>query len=354
MIRLLMRCCIVVIAWLFVMHGRAQDRSARVTRVGFITVLSGEYSDVGQATANGARLAIKDYNSANPAEDVRLILEDDGGDPKKGLSAFQKLRTVNKAEIILPISTFTIGSIRELVNRERRITLILGNEPYEPTDDYIYMLTPSAIPADVAFGKHIAKTNPVGKIMVVTSENQAIIRFGRALREGAGARAEIIELPSGLTDYRSIALAILAKGPVAIAFVALPRESALTLKALRELHFTSKLYFDESVINSITDFKTILGDLSVLNSAELLKLASHVDPIFVDRYVRAFGGNSRLWADYAYDAVQLALKLKEKRPEEAREWLANNVYSGVSGEIQFDERGLRRPEYSFVPLKDYL
>ena len=121
---------------------------------------------------------------------------------------------------------------------------------------------------------------------------------------------------------------------------------------MRDLNFQPSLYFDESIVNGLSDVKEILGDLSLLRTSEMLKLAAKSNVEFVKRYEAAFGTGPRIWADYAYDAVRLALHLKDKSPEQAREWLKENSYSGLSGEIEFDSVGLRRPEFSIIPLDD--
>ncbi len=321
-------------------------------KIGFITILTGNYSDFGKASANAAQLAVNDYLIANPSVSVKLILEDDGADPKKGLSAFQKLRSVDHADAIMPISTFGIGSVHTIVNREKRLTFILGNEPYEPEDDYIYMVSPAAVPAERALGSYAAKQNPGGKIVIFASQNEAFLRFAKAAKEGAGVQGEIVEIPAGLDDYRSLVTQLKAKNPAGVLFNGFPTECAKILKTMRDLKMTPSLYFDETISNSLSDFKAILGDIKYLLDASFLKMSENSDSGFIERYTKTFGSPPAQWTDYAYDSVALTLRLKDMNSDEARKWLSKNRYRGVSGDIEFDERGLRKPEFSIGRLGD--
>jgi len=326
----------------------------KTTRLGVITILTGQYSNVGQASANAARLAVEDFQKENPDQQIKLLLEDDGADQKKGLSAFQKLRSIDKADIILPISTFGIGAVHEIINRERRLTFIMGNEPYEPEDDFIYMVSPAAIPAEEAFGEHIAQENPNGEILVIASQNQAILRFGLAACKGAGKRCELIELPSSSEDNRALATRVASSKPAATLFVALPKDSAAFLKTLQGLNFKSKLYFDETIGNSLADYREILGNLEFLKDAGYMSVNTKIDPTFSARYKARFGVEPEPWTDYAYDSVRLTLFLKDRSPDDARKWLQGNSYQGVSGQIIFDQLGLRKPQFSFGKLSDFV
>ena len=174
------------------------------------------------------------------------------------------------------------------------------------------------------------------------------------MQEGAGKDARIIELPANLSDFRSIATSIKGEKPVAIVFNAAPSDAAKLLKSLRALSVDVPLYFDESISNSISDFREILGDVSFLKNAGFLKLSAHTDTSFVERFQKTFGNPPAAWTDYAYDLVALALFLKDKTADESRDWLKTHTYEGVSGRISFDTNGLRKAEFTIGKLTDFL
>ena len=329
------------------------EENPNTVKVGFISILTGQYSDVGQGMANAALLAVEDYRKAHPSEKVDFVLEDDGADAKKGLSAYLRLKEFEHCNIIMPVSTFAIGSVRERVNRQHDLTFVLGNEPYEPEDDFIYMVSPAAIPADRALGAHVAEAYPRGAIQIVISRNEAMQRFGAAAKEGTGDRGAVLELPADTTDLRGVALAIKRDAPSALIMFSLPADTARLVKELRRINANIPLYFDESLVNSLSDVRTILGDLSALGGAKILTLQTNTDPDFLKRYGERFGTSGKIWIDYAYDAVQLALLLKDRPVDEARQWLATESYRGVSGDVRFDGKGLRVPGFSIISLSDH-
>jgi ABC-type branched-subunit amino acid transport system substrate-binding protein len=324
------------------------EETPRHFKVGMISILTGQYSDVGQGIANAGELAVEDYNKAHPDDLVGFLLEDDGADPKKAITAYNKLKDIDKADIILPISTFAITSLRGVVSSLKRPTLIIGNEPYEPVDDNIYMLSPAPGPAYVEYGKYIAKEVPSGAIAIVASQNEVFFRMAKAVQEGVGgSRSEIIEIPPGDTDLTSIALMIKSKGIQSVVFNAFPVEMAKVVKGLLRINSLPKnIFLDETIDNSIDDIKAVLGDdCKVLHGADRLKLSSALRSEFVAKYQKKFGLAPTSWSDYGYDAVALALFLRDKPLAEAREWLRTNSYEGMSGKIEFDAVGLRKPQF---------
>lgn len=66
--------------------------SKELSKVGFISILSGEYAAVGNNLANGAILANEIYNRENPNNTIELIIEDDGFESGKALSAYKNLQ----------------------------------------------------------------------------------------------------------------------------------------------------------------------------------------------------------------------------------------------------------------------
>ena len=338
---------LIILPFIFLSNVYGED-----LKVGFISILTGQYSDVGQSMANSAQLAIEDYEKESGAK-VKFFLEDDGADPRKGLSAFLKLIELDKVDLIFPISTFTIGSARDRVNQLNRVAFILGNEPYEPVDDSIYMVTPAAIPAERSLGKFVGEKHASGEVLVIASQNEAILRFAKAVKEGVGERASLIEVPAELMDFRGLALSIKRKNPTALIFNSFPLDSARLLKELFALQVKVPIYFDDSIANSLSDVKNILGDLSKLREAMILTYNTENSPLFTTRYQERFGESPRYWSDYSYDAVKLGLKLRDKDLSEAKAWLSNNVYEGVSGKITFDQVGLRLPDYSIIPIMQH-
>lgn len=321
-------------------------------KVGLISILSGQYSDIGQAIANAGQLAIDDYNSAHPTEKVEYVLEDDGADPKKALTSYNKLKDIDRADIIIPISTFATTSLRTVINNEKRLTFTIGNEPYEPEDDYIYMISPAATPGYKSLGEYVAKKIPEGKIGVFVGMNEAYYRFARAVKEGLGeTRAEWIELPADATDLTSFATVVRTKDLKGIVFTCFPNDIGRLLKALITMKVKlPPLFIDESIDNSLSDLKMLIGDVSMFIGSDQIRYSTRKDPEFAKRYAARFGSTPKSWTDFGYDVVALALSLKDKPVEEAREWLKNNTYHGISGDIKFDGVGLREPVFDIVPF----
>jgi branched-chain amino acid transport system substrate-binding protein len=60
-------------------------------------------------------------------------------------------------------------------------------------------------------------------------------------------------------------------------------------------------------------------------------------------------------AAYAYDATKLiieAIKASGKEREDIQKWLLKNQYEGVTGTIQFDEKGIRKGKFHLMIIKN--
>ena len=62
-------------------------------KIGGISPLTGEAATFGQSTKNGMELAVEEWNAAGGVlgKQVKLIVEDDKGDPAEGAAVFSKL-----------------------------------------------------------------------------------------------------------------------------------------------------------------------------------------------------------------------------------------------------------------------
>ncbi len=92
----------------------SETNNSEVIKVGVIAPLSSYMSEFGDATRNGFLLAQKE---AINGKKVQFIFEDSVYDPKKAISAYDKLATIDKVDLIVDWGAATTQALASVVNR---------------------------------------------------------------------------------------------------------------------------------------------------------------------------------------------------------------------------------------------
>ena len=87
--------------------------SAASIKIGFINSITGKEAQIGENLTNGAAMAIEDLRAKGIQVD--LVKEDDGGDPKNALAAYEKL--VTRDGVIGVVGPYTSGCANVVASR---------------------------------------------------------------------------------------------------------------------------------------------------------------------------------------------------------------------------------------------
>ena len=82
-------------------------------KIGFINSITGKEAQIGENLTNGATMAVEDMKAKGYQFEV--IREDDGGDPKNALAAYEKL--VTRDGVIGVVGPYTSGSANVVASR---------------------------------------------------------------------------------------------------------------------------------------------------------------------------------------------------------------------------------------------
>src|SRR5262249_3017181 len=94
-------------------------------RVGAISPFTGEGADYGKAARTGIDLAVDEINANGgvKGKQIEVIYEDDKGNPRDAVSAFQKLATVDKVPAVL--GPFYSGNVLAVAPDADRLRVLL-------------------------------------------------------------------------------------------------------------------------------------------------------------------------------------------------------------------------------------
>ncbi len=322
-------------------------------KIGLITGLTGEYSFVGENYKKGVVLAYENYKKENPESNVEIIIENDGFDPKKGLSAYKKLTEINKIDALINLTSPTIGAIYSSVTKTDLPVIQGGEQEREPTNDNVFQITPGNIVAEEKLGEYTKNLN-LENVAIIYGNNTTFIRFFEAFKRGYGGNLVEYKLDLATKEHRTVTTKILAKNPSAIVFLATPDQGALLIKEiLKQTKDIPKFIFDANIQTGINDYKRILGDsLIVLNGSIAMNIETSMNEDFVRLYKERYDEEPGIATDWAYDSFNLLMKTYDK---DGKKWTSNIKganFEGAGGAVIFDKVGVRIPQFKIKTMEN--
>ncbi|MEN9405657.1 MAG: hypothetical protein RLY47_616 [Candidatus Parcubacteria bacterium] len=340
-----------LIVWVGISQSGSREEVGEI-RIGMISILSGEYSVVGENIRNGALLAVEQYNTTHPDGQIVFIVEDDGYDSKKALSAYQKLTGVDNIDALINASSPSISAIYDLVTKTDIPVVQGGEQPVEPTDDNVFQIMPGNIDSERQLGAYL-KDQGFKTPAVVYTQDDTLMRFKDAFVKGHGGDVKEFALSPAEKDFRTSVLKVAESNADVVVMIMFPEQGALFVKEyLTQQQELPQLAFDANFQSGFFDYQRILGDVSVLDGTIVATLATDISDQFASEYKVRFGTEPGFWSDLGYDAVNL---LVSTHASDGQKWIENvkeASYSGVGGAVEFDVVGVRKPQVEMVKIID--
>jgi len=294
-------------------------------------------------------LAFEEYKEKNPHLNLELIVEDDGYDSKKGINAFNKLKSIDDVDAIINLSSVTIDAIHDQVNEWNKPFIQLGEET-DHRDDNVFEVYPSQKAALVAVGQQAKKDGHV-RVSVITEQIAAYQRFIDGFEEGFGSKVSVSKINPTEIDMRTFALKVAQEKPDAVALFMGSTAAANFVKSYsQQMGSIPPIYFDTGLELGIDDLKKSLGNLSLLEGAKGASIITDIHPRFKSAYKERFGIDSGALAEFGYDSFMLLMSKYESSSSKWVSGLKESSYEGVSGTIQLDKFGDRVPKFKIITL----
>ena len=337
---------IILIFLVFFMFIGFKSRSSRLT-VGVILPLTGQYGSLGQSIRQSMEMS----DSGLGDKKINLIFEDDQYDSKDGLSAYHKLTDIDRASIIIAISSPTVEIVKPEIAKTNQLMFILGDELVHERDR-VFQLMPQGAGLFDELGRQAGKH--YHSVAVVYASDNQLFKTNHDLFIGglpADVRVQSFPILSN-SDVRTEASQIaLSKADVFTLFV--PVETGIKLlKELNKYENKPKLVCDMDIELSIGQYITDVGPRA-FNGCISVAMADTKTASFVSSYKAKFGTDPQFASDYGFDAVQIIGKLSGLNNDSRLKVLNDSFkYKGVSGMISFDETGTR-PSVSELDIFKY-
>ncbi|RKR88601.1 amino acid/amide ABC transporter substrate-binding protein (HAAT family) [Micromonospora pisi] len=323
--------------------------------------LTGAGAAMGVLQERALRITVDTLNEegiqvGNARRKIRLVVQDNGSDPKK--AAEQAAELVEREQANAIIGGTIAETSMEIIKVAQQgqlpfISLAAADELVVPLTqrDFIYKLTPDA--TDVA--RQLARLISSQKLRKVTllaapglHGNSGVRAVTQSLKTSGVQLAKTLRLPATGADLGSIADRTVSSKADAVVVWATAPTSGATARALRDAGYQGPIFFDAGAVAEETlsdqNADAVEGAFVVhpmaLSGSSLTNTTSAglARRDFVFRYIQAHGSFSG-FAPYASDAVQLiaaAARLANSVDRgRIRVYLARQVTEGIAGSYAF-------------------
>ena len=344
---------VVVIAGAWFFFGRTPASEGTV-KLGVVAGQTGDYAAVGEAFNKGFQLALKEWNASNTLQ-FQATVEDNGFNAQKGVTAYNKLKSVDAVDAYVILDSFTIDAILESVHQENK-PVALGFEQSTPaTNDNVFQLVPAARPIQKGLGENIKKLGYKSPVVVESNTTSVYANFAAGFVDGYGSNVIRETVSDDVQELRTLATKIVAQKPDIVVFYMNPRNGALlTQEIIRQSQGTPpKFAYDQSIQNGIDEYKQVFGQtLAHLNGSLVALSRNDFTPEFKRAYQEEYGSEPQFGSDAGYNAFMI---LADSYDSNSASWISNMAkarFTGADGQVSFDSVGLRVPNVYFVQVKD--
>jgi len=323
-------------------------------KVGALLILSGDFAQYGESSRAAMQIAVDRYN-ADPrnVRKAEVIFEDTKADPKTALSAYQKLVSLDKVDIIVgPQLQVEMAAIDPLVKESDIPVFSVAPIPQERRGSTANPLVIWPDPtleanqmADYVFEQGIRSMAIVGT--VDSWESEVAAAFEKRFIELGGtvtAKESVLQDSDDVSVSTSKAI---AGNPEAI-FVSTYYRFTQFVKKLKEYGYAGRLY-------SIEIDTHLSGETNPYSNGLQFISPEFYTEDFVTEFMERYGQAPSLPAGQSFDAMSLALSIAgpaSSRSEILEEMEDIREYTGTSGTITFNDRHLASFPLNIFEIQD--
>jgi len=325
-------------------EGGATQRTTLT--IGAILPLTGDAGAYGQSMKRGMELA-----SSQVTGDLEILFEDSQADPKQAVSAFQKLRDVNKVSLILgPFTSGETLAVAPLAERDQTVIISTGASAPEVSDagEYVFRIVTSDLyDADVV-ARYVSSELQARQPAILYINNA----YGRGVHDAF--RAAVADIGGTLVaaeayhpsavDYRPIIQRVAAANPDVL-FLVGHQEMGRMVRLIREAGIdvaimSTGLFEDPAIVQSAgAHAEDVHYSYASFDPDDAEPLVAD----FVRAYSERYASAPDIVAALGFDAVRLVADVtecKELPGDEMKSRLLKvQGFSGVTGDMTFDEQG---------------
>ncbi|MCU0804427.1 MAG: branched-chain amino acid ABC transporter substrate-binding protein [Burkholderiales bacterium] len=327
-----------------------------VVKIGHVAPLTGNIAHLGKDNENGARLAVDDLNAMGIAVDGKklvfeLVGEDDQADPKTGTVVAQKLVDAKVNAVVGHLNSGTTIPASKIYNDAgiAQISPSATNPTYTQQGfKTAFRVMANDVQQGSVLGSYAAKSLNAKTVAIIddrTAYGQGLAdEVEKAAKAGGAAVVAREFTKNDATDFTAILTKIKGKKPDVIFYGGMDAQAGPMLKQIKTLGIKTKFLTGDGGCSP--EMIKLAGDASEgvycsQAGLPLDKMPRGAD--FEKRYKAKFNTDVQIYSPYSYDAVLViadAIKRANSAdPAKIVAELPNTATEGVTGKVQFDDKG---------------
>jgi len=324
-----------------------QAKAAPV-KIGFINSITGKEAQIGENLTNGVTMAIEDLKAQGVQVD--LVKEDDGGDPKNALAAYEKL--VTRDGVVGVVGPYTSGCANVVASRadQYKVPLLVPAAAKEeitmkgyqnvfrlnaPANVYSMVLMNAVQTYKPKTIAYVYAATDFGVSTVKTAQENAL-KMG--LKEVANEKYQ-----QGQPDYRPSLNKVKAANPDLVFLVFYDADAILLMRQAKEIGLTPKAFLGAGAGYTTAQFaqQTEISNLVVSATQWTDDVNWKGAADFAVRYKAKFAKVPSYHAACAYEAMRIMALTASKNttPVKLRAALKAGNWSGIMGAVKFADYG---------------
>jgi branched-chain amino acid transport system substrate-binding protein len=336
-------------------------------KIGAIYPFTGQMAAYAEDAKRALDFAQEEINAAGGinGNEVKFILEDDGGTPKGGVSAAQKLIEIDKVDAIVGcLFSSVVLAVKPILNANKVVLVapMASNPDVYIGTKYIISLTPTDNDncyVNAKYCTQVLKKKTLGTLYMMNDTGIASDRLLSKWWEQFGGKALIREsFKPGVTDFRTELTKIRAANPDTLYICVTWREGVNVLKQVSEMNLKSHITANSQVrepkllelAGTVAEGMTFTTSYTG-GTEEDKRVKEKFEKEFTARYKQppAIVGFS------TYDCAKVvfeAMKRGATKGDSLRDTIVKLNMPGVFGPIRFREDGSPRRDTAMWLVKD--
>lgn len=332
----------------------------QVVKIGHVAPLTGPIAHLGKDNENAARLAIEEINAkgliigGKPIQ-LELVAEDDASDPKRAVTIARKLVDakvvgvighLNSGNTLLASPIYSDAGIPQISPSSTNPTYT--RQGYKTA----FRVVADDVQLGVTLGRYAVKYLKAKSIAIVDDRSaygQGVAQeFEKSVKVVGGNLVGHEYTNDKTTDFTQLIKTLKAKKPDLVFIGGMDAVGGPLIKQLKAQGVGSKFMGGDGICT--TELFKLSGE-TIVDGEVFCAEAGGVDGAlkkgmdeFAAKYKKRFNQEIKLYAPYAYDAVNVMVdamqRAKSTEPNKYLPELAKTAgYGGVSGMISFDPKG---------------
>jgi branched-chain amino acid transport system substrate-binding protein len=335
-------------------------------KIGALYPLSGGTAYYGEMALKSAQIAVNEINSNGGINDqnLELVVEDHQCTPKIGLTAFEQMSDIKNIKLFstMACTGVSLAIAPELKDKNSVMvaTLVTASKATNISPNFFRNWANNSQESKL-FADEIIKLN-INKVGIIYEETdyakglkidlETYLKDTTVQIVSEGFTSDAVDLKSQITKLMSENVDLVFISPQAIT------TGTVILKQMQDSNFNPKLIFVNDVVlksNLIVDYNVLLNNAY---SAEFVFGSNDKQEKLYVKYKELYGVDcpQKNICSGIYDSIYMYADAIEKVGNDSskiRDYIASNVYEGITGNISFDSKNDRaNAEYSLFLIKD--